>query len=128
MPNYIAKKSIVAQLSFWLILFCWLIIPLIIQIVSILRAAIYSIEFFDNKIVTKYGILGKNEKQTVFIGVSSVSVSQSLAGKIFKYGDVRVDCRGKWDVDTKRVKNPKGLKEYLEGHISAEGITTIIAS
>lgn len=125
-PNYVAKKSVVAALSFWLILFFWLVIPLIIQIARILSAKCYSIEFYDNKIVEKSGVLNRKERQSVFAGVYSVSVSQSLMGRIFKYGTLTVDCPGKWDVDTKGIKSHADLKEYLENHITAAGMTNII--
>ena len=40
----------------------------------------------------------------------------ALFGRIFNYGDVRVDAAGKWDIDSNGIKNPKGLKAYLEQH------------
>ena len=52
-PNYTATKSATPVLSFWLILFFWLIIPLIIQIYRIVAAKSYSIEFYDEKIIVK---------------------------------------------------------------------------
>ena len=125
-PNYVAKKSAASVLSFWLIVFFWLVIPLIIQIARIVSAKCYSIEFYDNKIIVKSGVLNKNERQSVFAGVYSVSVSQSLAGRILGYGDISVDCPGRWDVDTVGIKNPADLKNYLEGHITASGMTNII--
>ena len=125
-PNYIVKKSVVPVLSVWLILFFWLVIPLIIQIVRIAAAKSFSVEFYDNKIVMKSGLLNKQEKQSVFVGVNTVSISQSFLGRIFGYGDVKVDCRGKWDVDTYGICNPKGLKAYLESKITADGITTVV--
>lgn len=125
-PNYVAKKSAASVLSFWLIVFFWLVIPLIIQIARIVSAKCYSIEFYDNKIIVKSGVLNKNERQSVFAGVYSVSVSQSLAGRILGYGDISVDCPGRWDVDTVGIKNPAALKNYLEGHITASGMTNII--
>ena len=125
-PNYVAKKSAASVLSFWLIVFFWLVIPLIIQIARIVSAKCYSIEFYDNKIIVKSGVLNKNERQSVFAGVYSVSVSQSLAGRILSYGDISVDCPGRWDVDTVGIKNPAALKNYLEGHITASGMTNII--
>ena len=125
-PNYIAKKSMASVLSFWLIVFCWLVIPLIIQIVRIISAKCYSIEFYDNKIVVKSGILNKKEKQSVFAGVYSVSVSQSFIGRIFNYGDIYIDCPGKWDVNTKNIKYPVLLKNYLETYITTDGMTKII--
>ena len=125
-PNYVAKKSVTAVLSFWLIVFFWLVIPLIIQIARILSAKCYSIEFYDNKIVVKSGVLSKQENQSVFGGVYSVSISQSFFGRIFNYGSVRVDCPGKWDVGTENIKDPSALKKYLENYITSSGMTNII--
>ena len=125
-PNYVAKKSVTAVLSFWLIAFFWLVIPLIIQIVRILSAKCYSIEFYDNKIVVKSGVLSKQENQSVFGGVYSVSISQSFFGRIFNYGSVKVDCPGKWDVGTESIKDPSALKKYLENYITSDGMTNII--
>lgn len=125
-PNYVAKKSAASVLSFWLILFFWLIIPSIIQIARILSAKCYSIEFYDNKIVVKSGVLNKQENQSVFAGVYSVSLSQSLMGRMFNYGNIRVDCPGRWDIDTEGIKNPVALKHHLETYITSNGMTNII--
>ena len=72
-PNYVAIKSVVPVLNFRLILFFRLIIPLIIQIVRIVRCKCFVIEFYDNRIVTKQGVLSKHEEETVFSGVYSVT-------------------------------------------------------
>ena len=125
-PNYVAKKSVTAVLSFWLIVFFWLVIPLIIQLARILSAKCYSIEFYDNKIVVKSGVLNKKERQSVFGGVYSVSVSQSFMGRIFNYGEIRVDCPGKWDINTNGTLDPLKLKEYLEKYITTNGMTNIV--
>ena len=125
-PNFIAKKSAFSVLSPWLILFSWLIVPLLIQIARIIVAKCYSIECYDTKIVVKSGVLNKIEDQCVFAGVYSVSVSQSLVGSIFNYGNIRVDCPGKWDIDTEGIKAPTEFKKYLEKHITASGMTNII--
>jgi uncharacterized membrane protein YdbT with pleckstrin-like domain len=126
-PNYVVKKSVVPVLNFWLILFFWLIVPLIVQICRIVIAKSYSVEFYDNKIVTKSGVFNKSETQSVLVAVNSVSLEQSFMGRIFNYGSVMVDCRGKWDVDTEGIKDPRGLKEYLESRISASGFTSVIS-
>ena len=125
-PKFIAKKSIASTISIWRILFFWLIIPLIVQIAKTLRAASYSLEFYDNKIVTKWGIFARNEKQCVFAGVRAVTLSQTLKGRIFNYGNVSVDCVGKWDVDTSNIKNPLDLKRFLESRITGENMTTLV--
>ena len=121
-PNYVAKKSVAHALNFWLILFFWLVIPLIIQIVKIIQAVNYKIEFYDEKVVVTSGVINTKERQSVFAGVYSVSVEQNLLGKIFGYGDIKIDCPGKWDIDTEGMKNPKELKAYLEKYITNKGI------
>ena len=125
-PNYIAKKSAASVISIRLLLFFWLIIPLIIQIARIVRVKSYSIEFYDKKIVTKSGILNKSERQCVFAGVYSVGINRSLGGRLFNYGSISVDCPGKWDIDTEGIKDPEALKKYLEGYITTSGMTNII--
>ena len=51
------------------------------------------------------------------MGVTASCVNQTLFGKIFNYGNVTVDCVGKWDVDTTYIKNPNDLDEYLQTRI-----------
>ncbi len=125
-PNYVAKKSIVPTLSFWLIIFSWLIIPLIVQIFRIILAKFYSIEFYDEKIIVRSGVLNIVERQFVFAGVYSVGSYQTIFGRIFNYADVNVDCPGRWDIDTKGIKNAFALKSYLETKITSKGMTNII--
>ena len=127
-PNYVAKKSLISSLNIFLILFAWLIIPAIIQLIKILDAKCYVIEFYDEKVVRKSGILTRREKQTVFGGVYAVNITKTLVGRIFDYGDVQIDCPGKWDIDTSCIKNPEGLRDYLESYISASGMTSIVYS
>ena len=116
-PEYVAKKTMWGAITFWRIILCWLIIPLIVMIVQLIQLKYETIEFYEDRIVVKSGVLSKREKNVAFVGVRSVSVNQSLWGRIFKYGDVQVDTVGKWDVNTKGVKNPRPLVEYLETKI-----------
>ena len=117
-PNYIAHKSKVKSLNFWLILFFWLVIPLIVQIFRVLAAACYSIEMYDDKLVIKSGVLNKSEDQIAFSGVYSISLKQSLIGRMFDYGDIVIDAPGSWaDISTEGIKAPKEFKKYLEGNI-----------
>ena len=156
LPNYIVKKSSICALNFWLILaslpllplllqiaymigtnnssawiyaiiFAVLLIPFFIQTWRIIVVKSYSAEFYDNKIVVKSGVINKREDQFIFIAVNSVSVRRTLAGRIFGYGDVMVDCRGSWDVDTYGIKRPLAFKRFLESRISSRGISTMMA-
>lgn len=112
-PEYIAKKSAWCLINFWSILFCVLIIPLFVLIIRIIVLKKYSIEFYQDRIVVKYGWLSKHESQSAFMGVYSVSVDQSLGGRICNYGNVRVDVPGNWDIDTRGISKPQELKAYL---------------
>ena len=126
MPNYIARKSVVPVLSPLCILFFWLVIPLIIQIVRIIGAKKEVIEFYDDRVIRKSGILNKRETQSVFMGVYAVSIYRSLAGRMFGYGDLILDVPGKWDIATTGIKNPEGLKSYLETKITARNTTNVV--
>ena len=125
-PNYVAKKSAVPVLSPLCIIFFWLVVPLIIQIYRIVEAKKSVIEFYDDKMIVKGGVFNTYERQSVFMGVYSVSISQSFFGHIFGYGDIAVDCPGKWDVSTYGIKDPQALKHYLETKITARGINQVI--
>lgn len=125
-PNYVAKKSAASACNFWLILFFWLIVPLIIQIARIMVAKSYSIEFYDNKMIIKSGVLTKKEDQAVFRNIYAVNITQTLMGRMFNYGDIRVDCAGAWDIDTTGISDPIALKKFLENRISDKGATNVI--
>lgn len=124
-PNYVARKSSVAP-NAWLIPLFILIIPVFIFIVKVVIARHYVIEFYNDKIVVKSGVLNTQERQSVFMGVYSVSISQSLWGRMCGYGNISVDCPGRWDIDTECIENPQALKHYLETKITAKGVTNVV--
>ena len=116
-PNFVATKSAVSVLSFWRIISCILIIPIFILIIRIIATKQYRIEFYDDKIIIYSGLINKSKKQCVFMGVTASSVNQTLFGRIFNYGNIEVDCVGKWDIDTTAIKNPHELDSYLQTKI-----------
>ena len=116
-PNLVAQKSVMSVISFWSIVSCILIIPIFILIFKIIALKKYRIEFYDDKIITYSGLINTSKTQCVFMGVTASNVKQSLFGRILNYGDVFVDCVGKWDVDTTYIKNPQQLDEYLQTKI-----------
>ena len=118
-PNYVAKKSIASVFSFWGIVSCVFIIPIFFLVAKIIAATNYRIEFYDDKIISYVGVINTKKKQSVFMGVTSTSIEQSLFGHMFNYGNVKVDCVGTWDIDTSGIKNPAGLEKYLQTKIVA---------
>ncbi|MBO5363025.1 MAG: PH domain-containing protein [Clostridia bacterium] len=113
-PNYVARRSAWGAVTFLRVLFFWLIIPLIVMIVDIIRRKVEKVEFYDDYVISHKGILNTVESRSAFPGIIGVRVSQSLGGKIFGYGDVQVDVVSKWDIDLSDICKPKELKKFLE--------------
>ena len=126
-PLYIAKKSKLCSFSLLRILFCWLIIPIILIIIDILKTNVEKVEFFDKKVTERNGLISKNEKETTFKGVVSVNIQQSFWGRIFNFGEVYVDLVGKNNLHLEKIAKPYELKKFLETKIVDDSQTTIIA-
>ncbi len=124
-PNYVAEKSAWSVVSFLWILSCILVIPAVILVFRIIAVKKFRLEFYDDKIVIKSGWLNTKKKQMAFMGVTSVEVEKSLWGNLFGYGNVIVDCVGKWDINfTSYIKKPEKLEQYLQTRIvTAQGVT-----
>lgn len=117
-PNYVIKKSAWSVIRPWHILLGFLIVPLIIMIIQIINIKDESISFYNNKIVHRSGIFSKHEKTTVLTRVLSVSLKQTLWGRICNYGTLYVDMAGPWDINMRGIKNPAKAKEYLERFVA----------
>ncbi|MBQ8308561.1 MAG: PH domain-containing protein [Clostridia bacterium] len=127
-PNYVAKKSLWPALSFWNVALFWLVVPLIIIICKIVVLKFQQIEFYDQRVIKKSGVFSKKERQFVFTSVVSVSVDQSFWGRIFNYGDVRVDLIGKGIITANGISRPNELKAFVEQYISNENLQQIVTN
>ena len=116
-PEYIAKKSAWQAVTLFRVLFFWLIVPLVMMIVDIVKLKHESIEFYDEYIIQKSGVIAKSERQSAFRGIISVSIDQSVHGRMFNYGDIFVDVIGKWDINTTGIADPRSLKTYLDSRM-----------
>ena len=125
--NYVVTKSAWKAFNLWKILFIWTIIPIFIIIINVFVLKNDKTYFYEDRIISKSGVLSKHEKEASFVGVSAICIDQSLWGRIFKFGDLRVDVVGKWKVTIKGVKNPVQAKEFLSQYIvKKESITSVI--
>ena len=124
-PKYVAKKSKLRAFTPLRILFFWLIIPIFVIIYNMIRLSKETIEFYEDKVVQRSGIIAKKEKRAAFTGVLGVSISQSVMGRMFNYGDVHIDIPGKWDISTDGIKNPRDLQNYLETHLVKVNANTV---
>ena len=56
-----------------------------------------------------------------------LGVNQTFGGKIFKYGDVKVDVAGKNDIVFQGVKHPNKLRDYLKTReMDAENVQHVV--
>ena len=115
MADYVVKKSAWSVVKWWHIVFFFLIVPLIVMGVEIAIAKNYTVEFYDSKkLVVKSGLLSKKEKDYTFHGLANICVEQSVKGRIFHFGTIKVSVRGHWGCDLRGVLEPYALKAYLE--------------
>lgn len=62
-PNYTIKKSAWTSITLFRILFIWLIIPALLIIADIIKAKCDKIEFYDDKVIHKSGVLDKKKNK-----------------------------------------------------------------
>ncbi len=95
------------------------------MIYFIVSAKKFKIEFFGTRVVMRRGIFNTEEKQALLTNILGVNINQSFSGKIFNYGDVRVDLVGRWDIDTSAIKRPKALKAYIESLMNKQSPSSL---
>ncbi len=115
-PNIIARKSLWPAFKWWRVLLFWLIIPLIMIIVDCIKLSHKKVEFYNAYVIKKSGVFNKVEERCMFPKVLACNVYRSFKGRIFNYGDIKIDAIGRWDVDLIRIKNPLMIRKYIEKH------------
>ena len=114
--KYTATRSSLFDFNFFiciLLLVLGLIPGIIYILVKNLSAHSYKVIFYDDKYIVKSGIINTHEDELIFKGVLAVSIDQSLKGKMFNFGDVKVDVVGANNITLCGVKDPEALKKYL---------------
>lgn len=102
----------------WVISVMGVGVMLIAGLVALIEAVAMrsnTIEFYEKKYIIKSGVLNKHESEALLTNLVSVSVSQTLGGSMFNYGNVSINVIGKHDIRLTGVKNPHDLKHYIEG-------------
>ena len=84
-------------------------------------ASHFSIKIYDDKIISREGLISTNERRATMTPIIGISVSQGLFGKIFNYGNIVIDKVGRgWDIKTSYVKSPYAVKRSLENFIQSQ--------
>ena len=68
----------------------------------------------DKRIIKKTGIISRNTEELLLTKVETVSVDQSILGRIFGYGDIIVSGTGISDIRLEYVPNPLEIKKKIE--------------
>jgi len=111
------RKTAWKEINFISILLCLLIIPIFVLIFKIWSVKKERILIYEDKIVVEKGLLSVSRKEFAFAGVFSVNTYQSLWGRLFNYGNVRIDFVGKNDINTDYIKDPEKLVSFLSTKI-----------
>ena len=113
-PNFTARKSLWAAVTWKRVVFFWLIVPLIVMFIDMIKLKFTRFDFYDDKVVKYWGVLSKHERVSLFAGVLSVHLHRPFWGRIVKYGHLEVDVQGRWDFDLTYIKKPRNLQKYLD--------------
>lgn len=126
-PEYVVEKSIAKAFTPLCVLFFWLVIPTFVIIFRIIALKSETVEFYQDYVIVKKGVLDKREDRKPFLRVNGVSFHQSLMGRLFNYGDLIVDATGRWDLNLTGIKDPRAVKAYLETHaIGMDDLRSVI--
>ena len=124
--NYVITKSAWKAFTLWRVLLIWTIIPIFIILIHIWILKSEKTYFYEDRIISKSGILSKHVKETSFVGVSAICVDQTLGGRIFNFGDLHIDVVGRWKVTIKGVKKPIEAREFLVDYLVRKGEVTSV--
>ncbi len=97
------------------------LVPILVLVFKIINIKDDRLYIYTNKVVRRYGILSKHEKTNILTAVLSVSARQTFWGRIFNYGDLKLDVVGQWDFDLRCVRAPFKARDFLL-NFSANGM------
>ena len=101
------------------------LIPVAVIVIEIIIIRSQRVEFYDSFVIKRSGVFNKFEQKCMFPKILSCDVYRSFKGRIFNYGDIKVDAIGKWDLEKelRNVSRPLFVRKYLQNHfISAKEI------
>ena len=97
------------------------VICFIVAAILIIYVKTYRYEFYEDRIIEKYGLISRWEKQTPMTPIIGVYMEQSFWGRIFDYATITLEKIGtaRWsNFEMYRVSEASAVKECLEEMIS----------
>lgn len=68
----------------------------------------------NKRVILKKGILSRKSEEMKISSIETVEIDQSLWGRIFGFGSVKVTGRGISDLVFKNIDNPMAVKKAIE--------------
>ena len=105
----------------------------IVAAILIVYVKTYRYEFYEDRIIEKYGLIARWEKQTPMTPIIGVYMEQSFWGRIFDYATITLEKIGstKWsNFEMYRISEASAVKECLEEMISRtkDDITSVLGN
>lgn len=104
-----------AELVFWWIfgvVLCWLIFPPIYAIFKTLAFSNTELTITDKRVLGKSGVLSRHSLDAPLNKIQNVAISSGILGKIFNYGNIKIQTGGDALVFL-CIKKPDEFKRFL---------------
>ncbi|MBI1731747.1 MAG: PH domain-containing protein [Gammaproteobacteria bacterium] len=96
-------------------LWCVLVITLPWGIYQWLKLRCTEIGLTNKRVVVKTGIISRHSEEMRIGSIETVEIDQSIWGRLFGFGNVRVTGKGTSDLVLRRMANPIEVKRRIEG-------------
>ena len=95
-----------------------LVVGIFISIYEWLRLRAIELGVTTHRVVRKTGIVSRETDEIRLSAIETVDLSQSMWGRLFGFGDVRITGRGESNMVLSRVADPVGVKRSIESAYS----------
>ena len=95
-----------------------LVVGIFIAIYEWLRLRAIELGVTTHRVVRKTGIISRETDEIRLSAIETVDLSQSMWGRLFGFGDVRITGRGESNMVLSRVADPVGVKRSIESAYS----------
>lgn len=100
----------------WIPVFIWtcFVITIPIALYGLLQILFTEQGLTNKRVLLKTGIIGRKTEEMKLKAIETVEIDQSVFGRIFGYGNVKITGRGSSSVLFKFVGDPMGMKRQIE--------------
>ena len=108
------RRSVWAELTFFRIILCWLIIPIVVAVVVAIN---YRVSITEKSINVKSGVFSVSKHEYAVAGITEINIYQSFFGRIFNYGTLNISLAGNKNVSLREIIAPNNVKEFIEAKL-----------